>query len=335
MGAPTSSILSEIFLQFLEHSKICKILIENKIIAYFRYVDDILIIYDTHKTNIANVLDMFNNLHPKIKFTSELELDHKINFLDITICRLPNEICVSIYRKPTASGYLIPYESCHPSQHKMAGIYYLINRIVEYPISEVEREKEIRMCQHIANINGYRHIDIAKLVRQKLKNHDESVNKPDNIATKANMRWSLITYVGKEVNSIARTLRKFNINVAFRCRNTLGHWLTQKPVKFKTDTEKYEACGVYNIKCRSCHSSYIGQTGRSFKTRFKEHVSDIANNRSKTGYSHHILSKGHERAHNISDLEILEIKQKGSILNTLEKFHIFKGRKEHTLLHEV
>jgi hypothetical protein len=44
MGAPTSSILSEIFLQFLEHNQICKILVENKIVAYFRYVDDILII---------------------------------------------------------------------------------------------------------------------------------------------------------------------------------------------------------------------------------------------------------------------------------------------------
>jgi hypothetical protein len=217
----------------------------------------------------------------------------------------------------------------------MAGIHYLINRIVEYPISEVEREKEIRTCQHIANINGYRHIDIAKLVRQKLQNYNKSVNKPDSNVTKANVRWSSITYVGKEVNSIARTLRKFNINVALKCRTTLGHWLKQKPVNFKTDTEKYEACGVYNIKCRSCHGTYIGQTGRSFKTRFKEHVSDIVNNRSKTGYSHHILSKGHERAHDINELEILEIQQKGSILNTLEKFHIFKSRKERTLLNEI
>jgi hypothetical protein len=172
IGAPTSSILYEIFLQFLEH-KICKILVENKIVAYFRYVDDILIIYDASKTNIANVLETFNSLHPKIKFTSELEQDHKINFLDITLLRLPNEVIASIYRKPTASGYLIPYESCHPSQHKMTGIHYLVNRIVEYPILEVEREREIRVCREIANVNGYRHIDIAKLVRDKLKNHNK------------------------------------------------------------------------------------------------------------------------------------------------------------------
>jgi hypothetical protein len=138
MGAPTSSILSEIFLQFLEHNKICKILIENKIVAYFRYVDDILIIYDNHKTNIANVLMTFNSLHSKIKFTSELE---HINFLDITIHRSSNEVFATIYRQPTVSGYLIPHDSCHSSQHKMAGIHYLANRIVEYPMSEMERKK--------------------------------------------------------------------------------------------------------------------------------------------------------------------------------------------------
>jgi hypothetical protein len=60
-----------------------------------------------------------------------------------------------------------------------------------------------------------------------------------------------------------------------------------------------------------------------------------ANNRSKTGYSHHILDKGHKRAHNINELEILEIKQKGHILNTLEKFHIFKSKKECNLLNEI
>jgi hypothetical protein len=146
---------------------------ENKIAAYFRYVDDILIKYDAHKTNIANVLKIFNSLHPKIKFTSELEQDNKINFLDLTLHRLPTELFASIYRKPTASGYLTPYESCHPLEHKLAGINYLVNRIVEYPIPELEREKEIRVSQQIANNNGYLHIDIAKLVRDKLKKHNK------------------------------------------------------------------------------------------------------------------------------------------------------------------
>jgi hypothetical protein len=80
MGAPTSSILSEVYLQNLEHNIIYNILVEQKIVAYFRYVDDILIVYDKQKTNISHMLYLFNNLHPKLKFTMESEEDMKINF---------------------------------------------------------------------------------------------------------------------------------------------------------------------------------------------------------------------------------------------------------------
>jgi hypothetical protein len=134
---------------------------------------------------------------------------------------------------------------------------------------------------------------------------------------------------------IARTLRKFNINVAFKSRNTLGKWLKHKDASPDVANDKCEACGVYKIKCRSCQNAYIGQTGRSFKVRFKEHINDIVNNRSKTGYSQHILNNGHERAHSIMKLEVLERQHKSPFLNTLEKFHIFKCRKECNLLNDI
>jgi hypothetical protein len=99
--------------------------------------------------------------------------------------------------------------------------------------------------------------------------------------------------------------------------------------------DKCDTCGVYKLNCRSCARSYIGQTGRSFKTRFKEHVSDIKNNRCKTGYSQHILNYGHERAHSVTELEILEKQNKDPFLNSLEKFHIFKSKKENKLLNVI
>jgi hypothetical protein len=45
-------------------------------------------------------------------------------------------------------------------------------------------------------------------------------------------------------------------------------------MKVKTPN-KFEQCGVYKLNCNSCHKAYIGQTGRNFKTRFKEHIQDI------------------------------------------------------------
>jgi ABC-type nitrate/sulfonate/bicarbonate transport system ATPase subunit len=83
MGAPTSSILSEVYLQHVENTMIYDLLIKHKVEGYFRYADDILVMYKDN-TNIYRMLD--DNLASTMKFTLE-EQNNKINFLDITIAK--------------------------------------------------------------------------------------------------------------------------------------------------------------------------------------------------------------------------------------------------------
>jgi hypothetical protein len=135
MGAPTSAILTEVFIQYLEHTTIIDILKKFQIVDYYRYVDDILIIYNTRITNIDNTLNEFNNVHPKIKFTMEKEINNKINFLDLSIEKAHNNLQLGIYRKPTATDLIIHYDSCHPYEHKNTAINFLINRMNKYPLS--------------------------------------------------------------------------------------------------------------------------------------------------------------------------------------------------------
>jgi hypothetical protein len=92
MGTPTSSIFSEIYLQYLEDSQLFNILTHHQIVWYFRYVDDILILYKPSTTSIHTVLQEFNNISPTIQFTMEEELNNNINFLDLSITRLPNQL---------------------------------------------------------------------------------------------------------------------------------------------------------------------------------------------------------------------------------------------------
>jgi hypothetical protein len=54
MGAPSSSILSEIFLQHIEHIHPPILARKHKFINYFRYVDDILLIYDSPHKHTCN-----------------------------------------------------------------------------------------------------------------------------------------------------------------------------------------------------------------------------------------------------------------------------------------
>jgi hypothetical protein len=66
-------------------------------------------------------------------------------------------------------------------------------------------------------------------------------------------------------------LKKYNINIAFRTSNTLGRYL-KKAIYKSENSELLDKCGVCKLKCGSCSGVYQGQTGRNFKTRFKEHV---------------------------------------------------------------
>jgi hypothetical protein len=131
MGAPTSAIFAEIYLQHIEHTIIYKILQNHNIIDYHRYVDDILIIYNTETTNIHNTLHEFNQIHPKLKFKLELETNNQINFLDITINKQVNKLTYNIHRKPTTTDTIIHNTSCHPTEHKIAAINYLM-KLIKY-----------------------------------------------------------------------------------------------------------------------------------------------------------------------------------------------------------
>jgi hypothetical protein len=47
------------------------------------------------------------------------------------------------------------------------------------------------------------------------------------------------------------------------------------------------------MKCMNCPLKYVGQTGRTFNTRCKEHIHAIRRNNANSGYSSHILRTGH------------------------------------------
>jgi hypothetical protein len=106
------------FLQHIKHSHLIHLTHKHKIINYYRYVDAILLIFDSNHTCIQKILDDFNSVHPKLQFTAETEKDRTLNYLDIAIHRIPTNISTTIYRKPTFMDTIIPFTSNHPTHHK-------------------------------------------------------------------------------------------------------------------------------------------------------------------------------------------------------------------------
>jgi hypothetical protein len=128
---------------------------KSQTVNYIRYVDDILVIYDSTHTDIHNILTDFNTLHRNLHFTAETEVNNKLNYLDVSIHRFHNSLTTSIYRKPTFTDTIIPYTSNHPPQHKYAAIKFLFNRLYSYSLAETEHKRELNTIHKIIQNNSF------------------------------------------------------------------------------------------------------------------------------------------------------------------------------------
>jgi hypothetical protein len=192
MGAPTSAILAEVFLQYLEHTQIIDILKKHQIIDYYRYVDDILIIYNPQKNNISNTLNEFNATHHKIKFTMEQQSQNTLNYLDITIPIHDKELNFGIHRKPTTTDLILRNTSCHPQEHKKSAINYLYNRINTHKLTNENKNKEENIITQILENNGY-----PPLIKHITK-------KPPTNSITCKNKWITFTYFGPGTRMITK-----------------------------------------------------------------------------------------------------------------------------------
>ncbi|XP_076042025.1 uncharacterized protein LOC143025928 [Oratosquilla oratoria] len=89
MGSPLSAVAASLFMETLEKDHYSKIIDSDS--KWYRYVDDCLIV--THKdTNTDLLLQKLNEVHNKIQFTTEKEIDGSLPFLDTVIMRTDESV---------------------------------------------------------------------------------------------------------------------------------------------------------------------------------------------------------------------------------------------------
>ena len=82
MRSPISGTLAELFLQYIENKHIKQNLDSKNIIFYTRYMDDMLIIYDTKRDAIQNYV---NHIHSSLQLNPTYESIAQINFLEFPL----------------------------------------------------------------------------------------------------------------------------------------------------------------------------------------------------------------------------------------------------------
>jgi len=135
---------------------------------YARYVDDILVIYDTTKINLHTINTYINKTHNNIQLNPTHEEQNSVVFLDLTITCRHTKLEVDIYRKPTATDTTINFLSNHPIEQEMAAFRFHITRMHSLPLNPEEKQREWVIIQSIAKNNNFPQHLLLKLNRQIL-----------------------------------------------------------------------------------------------------------------------------------------------------------------------
>ena len=120
---------------------------------YKRHVDDTFLLFRS-KDHIEKFQVYLNCEHPN-KFTSEIEENNSISFLDIKVNRANNSFSANIYRKVTFNGDFSNFESFIPISYNSNSILTLLFRAFKLCFNFELFYQEILNLKYIFKINGY------------------------------------------------------------------------------------------------------------------------------------------------------------------------------------
>lgn len=263
MGKKFAPNYANIFMAKWEEEALAKC--SKQPLCYFRYLDDIFIIWQHSKEDFITFFNTLNTHHPTIKLKSSISSE-SISFLDVTIFKGPgyqqdNKLDTKVYFKPTDTHELLHKSSYHP-KHTFKGIVR----------SQVMRFK--RICTNI-----------------------------DDFHLACNILFSAIRTRGYAISWLRKIKRdtlhsmekgghskKCNKKICKTCK----HILETNYVRDKNDARVYlehqldcQSKGlVYLIECSNCKIKYVGETIRKLKDRINQHRSDVKTNRDTVVATH-------------------------------------------------
>ncbi|GFG33347.1 hypothetical protein Cfor_09986 [Coptotermes formosanus] len=189
MGSPISGLVAEISLQHFEGLIIKHLLEDGRIKYYTRYVDDIMMIYDSSKILQEDILSKMNMFHHNLIFKLTPEQDNAVSFLDLIITKKCSKLNVNIYRKPTTTGMTLHATSNHPPEHEMVAYRALVHRMHNLPLSETHRKAELETIKYTAKRNVSSTRWINRINNKIINRNKEKQEKPRDVCSTDNPKW--------------------------------------------------------------------------------------------------------------------------------------------------
>ena len=164
MDSPLGPILANIFMVELERSVTPTLMDKRK--WWARYVDDTLCYINTD--SIDYVLKMLNGFHRNIHFTSKVDTDSKISFLDVLVIHdSSNIINTTVYRKSTNNDICFNWRSFAPGKWKWGTLKTRTKRAYDICSNQELLQIELNYIEKVFRANNsYPNWVIKKVLQQ-------------------------------------------------------------------------------------------------------------------------------------------------------------------------
>ena len=301
---------------------------------YLRYIDDVFGVWPHGAEELSTYLDFINTVHPSIKFTAERSDTNGgcLPFLDTLITVHQNgSYQTELYYKPMAAPIIMPYSSAHPAQMKKSVLKAQLKRAVRLSSDTSTRERSVKKVADLFKTNGYP----ERLVRfsaahaisdaRRPKSRDPSQpNQNQNQRRHSDKTFISLPYIDDSLaHKIQGTIRTSGLplQVAWKNEQSLKKCLVRSALDTPPCPGGGRKCAtcmnglggrchtknvVYEIVCELCEekktrNTYIGETKRSVRLRFNEHLRDARHRAPDTPLGDHMTACHPDQLTNIEN----------------------------------
>lgn len=202
MGSKMAPQYANLFMADLEDKFLNSI--QQKPYRYYRYIDDIFMIWTEGEENLNQFFSLINTFHPSIKLKMDYSNTH-VNFLDTTVYIRDDKLHTSIYRKPTDRCSYLHSSSFHPQHTKRAIIHSQAIRYHRICSDPEDRDKHLRTLADCFHKKGYKEKTINNSINTALKTRRE--NPLQYTEKKTNNQVPLVTTYNPALEGIKKIIK--------------------------------------------------------------------------------------------------------------------------------
>ena len=217
-------------------------------------------------------LQHINTGDPSIQFTvEEAKEDGSIPFLD-TIIRpeADGTFTIGVYRKPTHTDLYLPWDS----NHNIAAMYSVINTLSHRALTICSTpelaEEELQHLENVLEQCKYPKWPVRKIIKKHQK------EKKQTPKTKYPAKCHIVVPYSQGIGeSVKNICKKQGVDVHFKGGQTLKNILVSPKDK---DNITSKSSVIYSYTCGmiDCDEENIGESGKTFGERYKEHLKALS-----------------------------------------------------------